>query len=427
MTAAHRAEIIIIDADTTRSDHIRSVLNEEGYAARCVRNVQRGFQLCLKNRPELVFLGFGAPGLNEFRLLEKFAAHEIGPVVLIAEPADMGELAAALRAGAQEVLPSTFEDRQLVDVVEKVARESHGPPERQLVERSLIGQSPGLREVRRRVLALGSLSVPALISGEKGTGRRHTARLLHSLREQSRVLRIAGPGEPIPEPRRHETLYVPEVEALSASDQLRLLRCVERQDSSPLEAGAVIAATTRDPRELSSFSTFQRSLADRLSRFDVLLPSLRDRLSDVRDLSRYFAERHARHLGRQNPQITLPALRVLEEHSWPGNLTELAKLMERLVAFSTKHRIDADLARSALSQMATPVALSRNAQSRREREELLKLIESTGGNLAEVARRLKLSRGAVIYRAQKYGLLAPRRPQRENGRDSGQDRMENAR
>lgn len=427
MTAEHRAEIIIIDANTARSDRIRSVLNEEGYATCCVRNVQRGFQLSRKSGPELVLLGFRAPGLNEFRLLEKFAAHEIGPVVLIAEPADMGELAAALRAGAQEVIPSTFEDRQLVNVVGKLIRESHGPPGRRLVERSLIGQSPGLREVRRRVLALGSLSVPALISGEKGTGRRHTARLLHSLREQSGILRVAGTGEQIPEPRRHETLYVPDVEALSANDQLRLLRFVEQQDSSPLEAGAVIAATTRDPRELSHCSTFQQSLAERLSRFDVFLPSLRDRVSDLRDLSRYFAERQARHLGRQNPQITLPAFRVLEEHSWPGNLTELAKLMERLVAFATNHRIDADLARSAISQISTPVALSRTAQSRREREELLNLIESTGGNLAEVARRLKLSRGAVIYRAQKYGLLAPRRSRREKTHDSGRDRMENAR
>ena len=189
----------------------------------------------------------------------------------------------------------------------------------------------------------------------------------------------------------------------------------------------MIAATTRDLRELGSSSTFQRALADRLSRFDIFLPSLRDRHSDVHELSRYFAERHARHLGRENPQITLPALRVLEDHSWPGNLTELAKLMERLVAFATMGRIDADLARSTLSQMATPVARSRYAQSRREREELLELIESTGGNLAEVARRLELSRGAVIYRAQKYGLLAPRRPRSGHGRNSGQDRMENAR
>lgn len=410
--AEDRAEIMIIDSDQPRTERLKSVLTREGYTVCCARNGRRGFEICSKRDPELVLLGFRTPGVKDSGVLERLAAHEIGPVVLLAEPADMGELAPALRAGAHQVLPSTCEDRQLVDTVRKLARLTRETPGRRLVEHSLLGQSPALREVRRRLLALGSLSIPVLISGERGTGRRHAAGLLHDLREQSRILRVARVGEQIPEPRKHETLYVPELEALSTADQLRLLRYVERQDTSPQETGAVIAATTRDPRELGTCKAFQQALADRLSRFDISLPALRDRQCDVAELAKHIAERHARRLGRGCPQITLPALRALEGHSWPGNVTELAKLMERLVAFSVGERIDSGLTRAALSEIASPVTRSRHAQSRRERVELMELIDATGGNLAEVARRLELSRGAVIYRAQKYGLLAPRRSQR---------------
>jgi len=98
--------------------------------------------------------------------------------------------------------------------------------------------------------------------------------------------------------------------------------------------------------------------------------------------------------------------------------------MERLVAFSAGGRIDAQLVRSSLSEVASPVVRSRPAQGRREREQLAALIDATGGNLAEVARRLELSRSAIIYRAQKYGLLSSRRSGPVSAEEPSQHRME---
>jgi len=415
-----RPEIMIIDGDAVRTERLTSLLSREGYAVCSTRSGHRGLEICKKRNPKLVLLGFQTAGIKNSGVLEQLAAHDIAPVVLLARPEDMGQLAPALRIGAQQVLDSGCEDREVVRTVEKLARPQGENPGDRKLNRSLIGRSPAVREAKRRLLALGGLHLPLLVSGEGGTGRRHAAHLLHDLRGQRGRFRFAGPDEQIPQPFRHETLFVSDVETLNTGNQLRLLRFVERQEGSPEESGAVVAATTCHPRELAARAGFRQDLADRLSRFSISLPPLRDRLADLPALAEHLARAHAQRLGCSPPPIALPALRILEAHPWPGNVLELDRLMERLVAFSGDRRIDAGLVRSTLSQSASPVAQSRRAHSLRERKQLMELIDATGGNLAEVARRLDLSRSAIIYRAQKHGLLPPRKGRPAVSRNSSQ-------
>jgi transcriptional regulator with GAF, ATPase, and Fis domain len=83
----------------------------------------------------------------------------------------------------------------------------------------------------------------------------------------------------------------------------------------------------------------------------------------------------------------------------------LETVIEKLVAFVPDQRISRSLVASVLRDCPANVSSLRQAEQRRQREELVGLLDETGGNLAEVARRLDLSRGAVIYRAQKFGLM----------------------
>jgi len=83
----------------------------------------------------------------------------------------------------------------------------------------------------------------------------------------------------------------------------------------------------------------------------------------------------------------------------------LAQVVEKLVAFSPSGDVTRERVREVLGESPDSVALLRHQRNQQQREELVALLESCGGNLAEVARRLEISRGAVIYRAQKHGLL----------------------
>jgi two-component system NtrC family response regulator len=110
-------------------------------------------------------------------------------------------------------------------------------------------------------------------------------------------------------------------------------------------------------------------------------------------------------MGRERVRFDRSAVALLRSLAWPGNVRELAQVVEKLVAFSPGGDVTRERVREVLGESPDSVASLRQQQKKKQREELIALLESCGGNLAEVARRLEISRGAVIYRAQKHGLL----------------------
>jgi transcriptional regulator of acetoin/glycerol metabolism len=106
--------------------------------------------------------------------------------------------------------------------------------------------------------------------------------------------------------------------------------------------------------------------------------------------------------------FTAPAVKLLQEQPWPGNVAQLANVIEKLVAFSADGLVTRRGVSCVLAESPATIPSLRQGALRRQRDELVATLDATGGNLAEAARRLSMSRGAVIYRAQKFGLLAKR-------------------
>jgi DNA-binding NtrC family response regulator len=281
------------------------------------------------------------------------------------------------------------------------------------LERKLAGRSPALRSLRERVVALAGLQVAVLIRGDAGTGRSHLARVLHEAGAPPRprlvTLECADPAVEGRAPSPREVVFLDEVSALSRPEQARWCALLRRgEEGLPGGPQRVFASSAQDLHALARESAFDLELAVRLERFTLLLPALRERRQDVADLARALADRAAGGMGRRRIIWTREALRLLAAQSWPGNVRELAGVVERLVAFSGDGRITRARVATLLDEAPVGVVSSRRSALRRQRDELVLLIEETGGNLAEVARRLDMSRGGVIYRAQKFGLL-PRR------------------
>jgi DNA-binding NtrC family response regulator len=278
---------------------------------------------------------------------------------------------------------------------------------------TIAGRSPAAHTLRERVLALAALDVPVLLRGEPGSGRSHLARALYAAGPPDRhglvSIGCADAEAAARVPPARGVVLLEEVSALAAPAQARWGELVRRSeegvDGAPRR---ILASSARDLVSLAKQGRFDAALARRLSRFTLDLPPLRDRRQDIPDLARALADRAAARMGRPRVAFTREALRLLSAQSWPGNLRELEGLVERLVAFSGNGRVTLARAEALLAEAPAGVASSRRSASRRQREELAALIEDAGGNLAEVARRLDMSRGGVIYRAQKFGLLPKR-------------------
>jgi transcriptional regulator with GAF, ATPase, and Fis domain len=246
--------------------------------------------------------------------------------------------------------------------------------DRQEGEERLIGGDTGLAAVMSRARLVSRSSAPVLLFGETGTGKEIIARAVH---EQSthrsgpfhRVNCGAIPSELIDsELFGHEpgaftgavarrkgwfeqadggTLFLDEVGELALAAQVRLLRVL--QDGEVVRVGGerpikvrvrIVAATHRDLPAMVEAQAFREDLYYRLAVFPIVIPPLRDRPSDIRAFAEYFAERAANRFGLRAVPIADDDVRVLAEYRWPGNVREMAAVMDRAVLIGQGRALD---------------------------------------------------------------------------------------
>jgi transcriptional regulator with GAF, ATPase, and Fis domain len=232
-------------------------------------------------------------------------------------------------------------------------------------EERLIGGDTGLAAVMARARLVSRSSAPVLLFGETGTGKEIVARAVHEHSPYRsgpfrRVNCGAIPSELIDsELFGHEpgaftgatarrkgwfeqadggTLFLDEVGELAPAAQVRLLRVL--QDGEVVRVGGerpvhvhvrIVAATHRDLPAMVEARTFREDLYYRLSVFPIVIPPLRDRPTDIRAFAEYFAERAAGRFGLRLVPLSDEDVRVLAEYRWPGNVREMAAVMDRAV------------------------------------------------------------------------------------------------
>ncbi len=232
-------------------------------------------------------------------------------------------------------------------------------------EERLIGADTGLAAVMARAMMVARSSAPVLLFGETGTGKEIIARAIHEHSQFRggpfrRVNCGAIPPELIDselfghetgaftgavtrrrgwfEQANEGTLFLDEVGELAPAAQVRLLRVV--QDGEVVRVGGdravhvnvrIVAATHRDLPALVEAQIFREDLYYRLSVFPIVIPPLRDRPGDVRAFAEYFAERAAHRFGVRPVSVSDDDVRLLAEYRWPGNVREMAAVMDRAV------------------------------------------------------------------------------------------------
>lgn len=227
---------------------------------------------------------------------------------------------------------------------------------------SIIGSSSAIQSVRSLIGSVARSNSTVLILGESGTGKELVARALHDLSERSggRFVPIncaAIPKELIEselfghrkgaftgalsdrigrfELAHGGTLFLDEIGDLALDMQVKLLRVLQERSIDPIGSSRpvpidvrVVAATHRDIEGEIASGHFRQDLFYRLNVLPIEMPPLRDRLDDIAELARQFAERHA--MPGKTPVVLEPdLLHVLRCYDWPGNVRELSNLMDR--------------------------------------------------------------------------------------------------
>jgi len=278
------------------------------------------------------------------------------------------------------------------------------------VTRMIAGQSPAARELRARVRALAALPVPILVCGEPGAGRSQVARAIHAVSELASLPLVSGNEAGSEAPPQARVVFIEEIERLPRSEQERWLLEIRRiTQRRPGKIARVLASAGPGLHDAVAAKRFHPELWNTLSRFQLQIPPLRERIDDLDALVSDLVQEAAARLGRQSHGLSSAALAELKKRLWPGNLRELRDVLEEASAFEKGAKLGVTAVRDAIEQVIAKrgdsLETQRAARRSAQRQELVDLLSACGGNVAEMGRRLSLTRGAVVYRLQKHGLM----------------------
>jgi DNA-binding NtrC family response regulator len=207
----------------------------------------------------------------------------------------------------------------------------------------------------------------------------------------------------------HGTVFLDEIGDTSPEFQAKLLRILEDQEFYPVGAerperseARVIAATHRDLEELVARGTFREDLYYRLRVVEVMVPPLRERISDLPALAEHLVRRAASDLHRDPPVVTREALDTLLGHDWPGNVRELENTLTRAVVLAPGGVIRPEHVRPGEARQERDGPVESLAQV--ERRQVRRALTSTGGNKTRAAEMLGVSRPRLNRLLTKYEL-----------------------
>jgi transcriptional regulator with GAF, ATPase, and Fis domain len=221
------------------------------------------------------------------------------------------------------------------------------------------------------------------------------------------------------------TLFLDEVGDLGAEAQAKLLRAIEAREIERVGGGKpirvdvrIVSATNKDLARASAEGAFRDDLLFRLNVIPIPIPPLRERPSDIPALVQHFSVLHRMRTGQPMPSWSDEAVAALTRYTWPGNIRELANIVERLAILHagrtvTHNDVAAVLPLERASRLTPPTPLPDPALLDHslsdtlddyERTLISRALSMTGGNVAEAARRLKTDRPNLYRRMRRLGI-----------------------
>jgi DNA-binding NtrC family response regulator len=290
-------------------------------------------------------------------------------------------------------------------------------------ESGIVGSSAAMHRLRQQVKRIGPHFRTVLVSGEAGTGKELVARALHRMSPAASGPFVVCPATEIPATeikdalaRRERsdvtgddvrrlmrrsargTLFLDRVNELPFDAQVWLLRALTQYELTQKTDLRIVASTGEDLRILVSTGRFSQELYQRLATVEITLPPLRERHEDLPELARHFLGRFATVHGRSAREIADEAMERMQQHPWPGNVSELESVLRNTVLRSDGQVLqshDLPLLADKIESEQSPAKTMR-LQDVIE-QHVLRVLKECGGNKLRASELLGISR-STLYR-----------------------------
>ena len=368
------ADILVVDDDQSIAKAFEYFLAFDGHTSRIASHAEEAIRFIEEQRPQLVMMDVRMPGIDGLQALQQMRARFPGIYVVIMTAYGTSQTSIdAIRAGAFDYLTKPLDLDQLREVIGKALAaqqiaESVGASSVDTVSAapvSLVGATPAMLDVYKLIGRLATNSVPALIVGERGTGKRLAVSTIHdnsSRRDQPLTALDCGATSDAGVDdalfgHLAGTVALAQVDRLTPAQQGRLLHALIAQrtrGSGPRLTARIVATTERDLGDDARAGAFSRELCDELSVIILRMPPLRDRREDIPRLVQHFIHRFDHELDRSIRGVDDRVARMLQDHAWSGNVGELERVIKRACIVARSEVIGADDIGESLAESRFP-------------------------------------------------------------------------
>lgn len=451
-------DILIVDDEADIRVLTAGILEDEGFETREAADSTSALDSIARRRPNLVLLdiwlrGSELDGLGILKAIKKDNADI--PVVMMSGHGTVETAVAAIQDGAYDFVEKPFQADRLILAVERaleadrLRRENAELRMRTGKSDELVGDSPGIRDIRQAIEKVAPTNSRVLVNGPPGSGKEIVARQVHLQSRRSDgpfvVLNCANmspdrveaelfgeetdDGAP-PKAGTFElahtgTLFLDEVADMPMETQGKIVRVLQEQvfqrigGTTRIEVSVrVIASTTRDLAVELAEGRFREDLYYRLNVVPIDLPSLQERREDIPLLTEFFIDQAGDNAGHARRALGADAIATLQAYDWPGNVRELRNVVERLLIMAPgdpSEPIGSEMLPAEVTGRITEsnnfpgqgeiIGLPlRDAREVFEREYLAAQLNRFDGNISKTAEFVGMERSALHRKLKSLGI-----------------------
>lgn len=451
MNPENKLKLLVVEDDPLFGGVLLDVLEDAGYSARLAKSGGEALEAAVEDNFDLVLQDLNLPDSNGLDVLREILTIQphCGSLVMTAY-GSVDAAVEAIKLGAFDFLTKPFTMDALFQKISgflelRQVQRSHGNPGGKGGSRSrIVTKSPAMMDVMKTVSLTAGSAAPVLIEGESGTGKELIAEAFHDggARPDGPFIKVNCAAIPenlleselfgvekgaftgadrsragLIEMASGGTLFLDEIGELPLHLQGKLLRVLEEKQISRLGATSfkqldfrLVTATNRSLAEMVREETFRRDLYFRINVIHITLPPLRERKEDILLLLVHFLDKLFERNPLGKPTFSPEALELLIGYNYPGNIRELQNIVEMISLFHPgkvilKRHLPPELQKTYVAgsnfesfSLGKPL---KEAVAEYEKKYIGRIVSQAGGQKAEAARILGISRKALWEKLNK--------------------------
>jgi two-component system, NtrC family, response regulator len=450
--------VLLVDDDPSFRRVVEYQLREDGYRVFAVPNGAAALRQFQAEHVDVVLTDVKMPEIDGMDLLARLKLLQPDlPVVMLTAHGTIGAAVDAMKLGAFDYLTKPFTREQLRVVLSKTldvaALKQENRRLREVVaERfsfaNMIAGSRAMHDVTDLASRVARADTTVLLYGESGTGKELLAKAIHfhsgRARQPFAVVNCAAIPENLLESElfghrrgsftgavadkqgkfeaaNRGTIFLDEIGELPLLMQVKILRVLQDREidkvgeSRPTRVDVrIIAATNRDLEKMIADGGFRDDLYYRLAVVAIRMPPLRERADDIPLLVEHFVAKHGARLSGPRPTIDRDVFSAFNLYAWPGNIRELENVVERALVLDRDGVIGMDdlpdrvrMRQQGVGRLRLELPDEGLSLEGVERDLLVAALEKHDWNQTKAAAYLDITRSALLYRMQKFGLEKP--------------------